>query len=336
MIKKTKLYSVVSAFIAIIMMISVVTFAETSEANANQTSDWTSKAWSRLYEGQDFQHDKNLTRAEIVALINAFFDIKGHGEISFIDVPDDASYYKEVAKAFNAGYIKGRSDDIFDPEGEVYKIEAYIILARVLKLDLDKQANQMQRFKDADEVPSWAIGAVEVLTEQGIIGDKNKIKPFEKVIGSEVVELLGKLLPGTETNEEAPKQEEKGGGKSPLNLQGVFSVAIDDNRSIDLGTIEDEVSSEELIIKLVFDRGVIREYWENNKDQIKLQANNGEIIDSEVFKIDGVEEEKSHIFIKPLENLKSGKTVNIVIGKDLKANNGNSLGKDIIITFTIK
>ena len=39
MIKKTKLYSVVSAFIAIIMMISVVTFAETSEANANQTSD---------------------------------------------------------------------------------------------------------------------------------------------------------------------------------------------------------------------------------------------------------------------------------------------------------
>ena len=55
-----------------------------------------------------------------------------------------------------------------------------------------------------------------------------------------------------------------------------------------------------------------------------------------MFKIDGVEEEKSHIFIKPLENLKSGKTVNIVIGKDLKANNGNSLGKDIIITFTIK
>lgn len=338
--KRTKLLSVLSGLVAFIMMLSVVSFADLTEgAPVNETNDWLNKGWSRLYEGQVFEPDKSLTRAELVALINSLFNFKEQGEISFTDVPTESTYYKEVSKAFNAGYVKGRPNSIFDPEAEVNKAEAYIMIAKVLKLDTSKQADHMLQFKDANEVPNWAIGAVESLAEKGLINDKNKVKPFEKVLGSEAVELLEKIYFEDEgvTNEKPDaKQEEKGNGKSPLNLEGAFFVAIDNNKSIELGKVEDGIGNEDIIIKLVFDRGIIRENWENNKEQIKLQANNGDIIESEVFKIDGVEEEKSHIFIRPLEDLKSGKKINIVIGKDLKANNGNALGNEQVVTFSIQ
>lgn len=340
MLKRTKVLSKISLFIAIVMMLSVFSFADSSEkATESQVSQWVNKGWTRLYEGQEFQPEKNLTRGELVALINALFEFKEQNEINFSDVAKESPYYKEVAKAFNAGYISGKGNNIFGPDDEVNRIEAYIMMAKALKLNRDLQPHQMLQFKDADEVPTWGQGAVEALAQKGYINDKNKVKPFEKLKGSEAVALLEKIMPVTEeaSQEEVITEEKtKGGGKSPLNLLDAYFVSIVDGQVVDLEKIQEGNSSEEIIIKLVFDRGIVRDNWEHNQQQIKLQANNGSIIDSEVFRIEGVEEEKSHIFIKPLEKLKSGKTVKIVIGKDLMANNGNTLGNEEVLSFTVK
>ena len=335
--------------IAFVMMIMFFypssAIAETTELTATVTSEvsvseieWVTKGWNRLYKDEAFKSDKNLTRGEFLALVNSLFEIKEQAEISFTDVPQDSLYYNEVARAFKAGYISGNGDNTFKPEREVTNIEAYIMISKILKLDTTKQPEKMLQFKDANEVPSWAFGQAEAYIEKGLLEGKNKIKPFEKILGSDAIALLEKIsTPETTPPSEATVVEEvKGNGNAPLNYLGAYFVTIEDNTSTELGKLEEGNSTDEIIIKLVFDRGVVRDYWDNNKSQIKLQSNKGEEIASEVFRIENTDAEKEFIFIKPLEEIKSGKTVNIVIGSELKANNGNSLGQEQTISFVVK
>ena len=136
--------------------------------------------------------------------------------------------------------------------------------------------------------------------------------------------------------EETITEEAKGNGNNPLNFLGAYFVSIENDKSTELGKLEDSIKADEIVIKLVFDRGIVREYWENNKSQIKLQTNKGEEISSEVFRIENSDAEKEFIFVRPLEEIKAGKTVNIIIGADLKANNGNTLGQEQKLSFVVK
>jgi len=341
-----KSISLLILFVMIIMVFYPSTaIAETTESSAAVTTEfvvseieWVTKGWNRLYKDEVFKSDKNLTRGEFLALTNSLFDFKDQAEISFTDVQQDSLYYNEVARAFKAGYISGNGDNTFIPEREVANIEAYIMISKILKLDTTKQPEKMFRFKDANEVPSWAFGQVEAYIEKGFLESKNKIKPFEKILGSDAIALLEKVsAPETITPSETPVVEGvKGNGNAPLNFLGAYFVTIEDNKSTELGKLEEGNSTDEIIIKLVFDRGVVREYWYNNQSQIKLQSNKGEEISSDVFRIENTDAEKEFIFIKPLEAIKSGKTVNIVLGSELKANNGNVLGQEQTISFVVK
>jgi len=330
--RKTRMYRWVSVLLATMMLVTTMVFAASYETE-------TAEATGKGIVTQDLQSDNNLTRGELVALINSFFEYKELGELKFSDVNAQSPYYQEIAKAFKAGYIVGRGDNTFDPEGEVNRVEAYIMISRALKLDVNQKPEQLQRFADAKDIPAWGLGAVEAMTRGGWINDKNKVKPYEKLLGSEASALLEKATGKTvSVQSEAPKgqAETKGNGQAALNFTGAFFAAISEGKSADIAKLEDGSSDSEIIIKLVFDRGVVRENWENNKKQIRLQSNNGSIIESEVFRIEGSDGEKSNIFIKPLVGLKSGKTINIVIGKDLMANNGNTLGEEVILSFTVK
>lgn len=340
MIKKTRKNSRIGVFVASIlvlcMMFSMIGYADTIQSTS-EPNDWAANGWSRIHENENFQQDISLKRGELLSLINSLFNFNEKSEISFSDVDSQSPYFKEVSKAFNAGYIIGRGNNIFDSEAYVTKTEAYIMIARILNLDTKQPVEQMLKFKDASEVPDWATGEIEALTRYGVIGDKSKVKPFEQLTGEEAVALLEKAyseenVPDVET----PVEETKNDGKASLNLLGAYFVTIDNNQSTEICEIEEGSSDENSIIKLVFDRGIVREYWENNEGQIKLQGNNGEEIEGEVFRIEDSDFEKSNIFIKTSADLKSGKTVNIIIGKDLKANNGNILGEEQVISFKVK
>lgn len=330
---KRKFLKLLVMVLTLVMLCTIATFADW------EASDWLIKGWTRLYENQEFQQDKNLTRVEMIALINSRFDFKEQQAISFADIPDASPYYKEVSKAFTAGYVLGTGNNLFSPDNEITKAEAYVMIARAMKLDLSRQPEKLIAYKDAAEVPGWAAGAVEALLQKGWFEGKNKLKTSEKLLGNEAVELLEMTVAKAESGSEGTptvQKEGKGGGKSPLNLLGASFAAIKDNNSIELGAVQDGGSAEDMIIKLSFDRGVVRDYWENNQKQIKLVDNKGSNIECEVFRIEGVEAEKENIFVKPVTEIKSGKTVNLVIGKDLRANNGNTLGSDVTITFTVK
>ncbi|MEL7647544.1 MAG: S-layer homology domain-containing protein [Sedimentibacter sp.] len=322
--------------LTLLMVLPSVAFAQSSAAGETE-EQWFEAGWGRIHQGEAFQPDKFLNRAEFTALINSLYDFKEQKDISFSDVQTDSAYYKEVKKAFCAGYVVGKGDGTFDPEGYVTNLEAYIMAIRLLNAGTSNKPEKMLNFKDASDVPSWAQGAVEAYVQKGLLEGKNKIKPFEKITGADAVTLLLSIKPNEVLPQDAEQvSEEKGNGVAALNLLGAYFVEIENNQSVELGKLEDGNPDSEIIIKLVFDRGIVREYWDNNKTQVKLQDNKGQVIESEIFRIENSDDEKSNIFIKPLTQLKSGKTVNIVIGAGLKANNGNTLGEGKTISFTVK
>ncbi len=120
-----------------------------------------------------------------------------------------------------------------------------------------------------------------------------------------------------------------GDGNNPLNLLGAYLVSNGER----IGATEVPVNPE---IKLVFDRGVVRDNWDNNQQCISLKTLSGTEVPIDVSRIEGVESEKRHIYISPITDLTSGTTYKIIISASLKANNGNTLGSEKTVTFTVK
>lgn len=326
-----------------IMLLSFSTVAfgqeETAEVKEEtEMAEWITKGWSKVHNDKEVVLDENVTRIEFVALINSLFELKDKGENIFDDIKEDDIYYKEILKAVKAGIIVGKGNGKFEPLSEITRAEAYTMLSRALKLEEVKEMKLIKNFKDHEDIPKWAKTAVEGLAQKGMLVDKNKVKCVEKLTGEEAVTLIEtahKLLE-VKTGDTTVK-EEKGGGNNPLNYIESYVANIENEVSSNVAKIEEEVVFEDgMYIKLVFDRGIVREHWENNRAQIKLMDKDSNEVEAKVKRIADSDNEKSFIFIEPLEGLEKGGIYKILIGKDLKANNGNTLGKDLTIEFTVK
>lgn len=53
--------------------------------------------------------------------------------LPFKDVPEDAWYYKAIANMYRAGYLNGKSEDVFDPDGLVKRSELAQAMNNMLK-----------------------------------------------------------------------------------------------------------------------------------------------------------------------------------------------------------
>ncbi len=116
-----------------------------------------------------------------------------------------------------------------------------------------------------------------------------------------------------------------GGGNNPLD---VVSVKAGDKN---LNGAELEANGK---ITITFSRGMT-ENQENNFKQIGIYNEKGKKIETVTF-TDFTKNDEGNTFTElTYKDLPSGKYT-LKLGKDLKANNGNTLGKDQIISFTVK
>lgn len=121
-----------------------------------------------------------------------------------------------------------------------------------------------------------------------------------------------------------------GDGNNPLNFVGAYLV--DSGNSI---RNNDDVPVRPAI-QLVFDRGVVRDYWDNNKECITMESASGNEVPLDISRISNNDDEKRHIYATPISNLDHGKSYNLIISPNLKANNGNTLGHEVVVTFRVK
>jgi len=121
-----------------------------------------------------------------------------------------------------------------------------------------------------------------------------------------------------------------GDGNASLNLAGAYLVDTGDSiRNSDEVPVRPE-------IKLVFDRGVVRDYWDNNKSCITMESTSGNEVTLNVSRISNNDSEKEHIYVAPQNDLTHGESYNLIISSNLMANNGKTLGHEVVINFRVK
>lgn len=157
----------------------------------------------RGYPDGSFCPDRPVTRAEFVTLLAGAFgwQTPDLSSLPFQDeIPDWA--LSGVKSAWSRGIVKGYEDATFRPDRMVSRTELAAFMALALQLPDDSQP---LTFKDAEQVPGWAVDAVQRIAAAGIMqGSDGYFRPTAAATRAEVATLIYRVLldvrSGTETD----------------------------------------------------------------------------------------------------------------------------------------
>ena len=209
MAKKKRFWS---AMLSVCMTVSAVPAVYAADGAAAQggasgASDinghWASTAMQEFIDagyikgsGGKYTPDGNMSRAQFSAIVNRMMGYSAESrDISkFKDIKTDSWYRSDLAKALAAGYMSGTSSDTMSPESAVTREQAFVILARILKLSAtESEADKtLASYKDAGSVAPWAKNSVAALVKAGYVsGDNNgNINPKKSLTRAEGVTVL--------------------------------------------------------------------------------------------------------------------------------------------------
>lgn len=119
------------------------------------------------YTDGTFKPDGMITRAEFATIVNRAFGYTAKSEIIFKDVPTEAWYAPEIAKAKSAGYLSGYENGEMKPGNLITRQEVASIVSKVKILSADVDA--AGRFSDANTFPSWSRGEIGAVVKSGIM-----------------------------------------------------------------------------------------------------------------------------------------------------------------------
>lgn len=131
-----------------------------------------------------FVPEANISRAEFSALIIRMLgkEASENDSIPFTDVTKEKWYHKFVKSAYNFGLINGKSNTVFDPEGNITRQEMAKIISQVLINEGYSKAStiELKLFNDKDKVANWAKESVALTVKEGIINGikENQGKKF--------------------------------------------------------------------------------------------------------------------------------------------------------------
>lgn len=149
------------------------------------------------YDENDFRPDRNMTRAEFACMIAKYLDINVYNyrgtELPYADtdsIPDWAMM--QVQALYSLGIMQGKQDGdqvLFAPSSNIRRSEYSVATARLLPEGLYRAPLNAV---DAEDVPSWASGSIELLLTQGIANGytDGSIRPSNNVTRAEAVKIL--------------------------------------------------------------------------------------------------------------------------------------------------
>lgn len=193
--------------------------ASGSAPGSDISGHWAKEAMQEFIEagylkgsGGKYLPDGQMSRAQFAAIVNRMMGYTAESaDISkFKDIGAAAWYRADLAKALAAGYMSGTSADTMSPETAVTREQAFVMLARVLKLSAtDSEADQaLAAYNDAGSVSSWARSSVAAMVKAGYVsGDNNgNISPRKSITRAEGVTVLSR---SRKTPEQKPEVKSK-------------------------------------------------------------------------------------------------------------------------------
>lgn len=121
----------------------------------------------------EFGAELAITRGELVAIFARLLGIEpSDSESPFTDVTSETKYAAEIIAAAEAGLISGRTEDKFDPEGELTREEFAIMIANALKssgIPTEADLAVLDAFADRGLIAPIAEEPFALLVQNGII-----------------------------------------------------------------------------------------------------------------------------------------------------------------------
>ena len=123
------------------------------------------------YPDGSFKPDNPITRAEFFEWVNQIYSFTNESTKTYTDVPSSTWYAPVIAKATAAGYVFGYPNGTINPEGQITRQEAAVIINRLNSMGLSQ--NQLL-FTAANEIATWSNRAVQnVAAVQVMLGYPN-------------------------------------------------------------------------------------------------------------------------------------------------------------------
>lgn len=165
---------------------------------ADMTSHWA-KAYAKTlfqkgiisgFPDGSFKPENKITRAEFAKMAVSALNLRSGGADHYSDVTKDAWYYAFVAAATEANLING-DNGMFNPENEITRQDAAVIMARALALKNISLPENGESFTDAERIAEYANAAVAALSSLGVItGDNGEFRPVDSLTRAEASALF--------------------------------------------------------------------------------------------------------------------------------------------------
>jgi len=157
---------------------------------------WNSQGVLKGYPDGTFHPNAEITRAEIVTVINRIFGFQTSSSKSFRDVRATAWYASSLLIAREAGYYLGFPNNEAKPLESITRQDAVTLLARAFSLQAAEGAKFADGFKDAGQMTGYAKEAINAM--EGIINGytNGTFQPNGEIKRAELVTLIDKLIGG--------------------------------------------------------------------------------------------------------------------------------------------
>ena len=134
-----------------------------------------------------FKPEQPVKYAEFAAMIQKAFNqnqVRQYSQSKFIDVPPDFWAAAAIEEAYETGFLRGATEDMFLPNQPITKVQAIVALANGLDLNLSGSALSILKeyYTDFGVIPAYAIDDVAAATQANIVVNYPNVKVFESQI----------------------------------------------------------------------------------------------------------------------------------------------------------
>lgn len=151
--------------------------------------------------GDNFAPTGTLTRGMLVTLLmRCSGESLGEWtqESGFADVEPGAWYAEAVEWAWRNGIVSGRSEEVFDPNGNITRQELCRVIHGYLAsrgTPLPDGTGMAAQYSDADTIAPWALESVEAMTAAGLIrGIGDAMEPAGQANRAQAAAILVRMM----------------------------------------------------------------------------------------------------------------------------------------------
>jgi hypothetical protein len=143
-----------------------------------------------------FRPDNTITKAEFITLINRIYGYHEVSEDNYKDIAETDWFANDTAIAKANHYMDWYEETSLNPDAKITRQEVCAIIASILQLASDNEADVFANFIDAETIDDWAKKYISGLVSNGyLIGyDDHTLRVKETITRAEVIVLLDRIM----------------------------------------------------------------------------------------------------------------------------------------------